>query len=158
MNRLNRAIAALAVCGGLLVATPVLAQKKTTPPPAQPAAAAPQAQANAPAKFVPVLRGVAEIQVLPTVTKVKGNEVVTTITVKNISQQAIAGLKVEEFWWDKAGAPAAGGDTKRVAKPLNPGETYTFTLQDVKDQNMFRNTYQFSHANGTVKTKQVKKF
>jgi hypothetical protein len=147
MNRLNRAAVALAVCGGLFVATPLLAQTQ-----------APQKDQAAPSKFISPLRGEAEIQVLPTKTVVKGNMVVTTIEIKNVSSAPIAGLKVEEFWWDKSGNPTAGGDTQRAKKPIMPGETYTFTLQTEKDASMNRNQYQFSHAYGKVKVKNVKKF
>ncbi len=150
MNRLNRAAMALAVCGGLFAATPLFAQATA---PAQ------KDQAATQTKLISPVRGEAEIQVLPTVTKVlKGNTVVTTITIKNVANGPIAGLKVEEFWWDKNSNPAAGGDVARAKKPIMPGEVYTFTLQDEKDANMYRNTYTFSHANGKIRTKPVKKF
>jgi hypothetical protein len=145
MNRPGRALIALALCGVALVAAPLFAQQ--TPPPAQPT------------KFISPIRGEAEILVMPPVTKVvKGSEVVTTIQVKNASTEPIAGLKVEEFWWDRSGNPTAGGDTKRASKPLMPGEVLTFTLQDVKDASMYRNTYQFSHQYGKIRTKPVKSF
>ncbi len=146
MNRLNRAVIAIAVCCAVLVAVPLLAQ--TPPAQTQPAAQ--------PSKFISPIRGEAEIQVAPTKTVVKGNQVVTTIEVKNTAGAPIAGLKVDEYWWDKSGNPAAGGATQRLKKPLMPLEVATFTLEDVKDASMFRNTYQFSHAYGKIRTKQVK--
>ncbi|MGE5357668.1 MAG: hypothetical protein ACM3NQ_01535 [Bacteroidales bacterium] len=150
MNRLNRAVLALAVCGGLFAATPLFAQAAAAP--------AQKDQAATATKFISPIRGDAEIQVLPTKTVVKGNMVITTIEIKNISNAPIAGLKVEEFWFDKSGNPAAGGDTQRAKKPIMPQEIYTFTLQTEKDPGMNRNTYQFSHSYGKVRTKQVKKF
>ena len=112
------------------------------------------------AKFVPPIRGEAEVGVLPPQTKVdtKTNMVITTIQVKNLSGTgSIAGLKVEEYWWDKANNPVTGSKA-RLAKPLMPGEVATLTLETPKDPKMHRNNYQFSHANGKIKTKPMKAF
>jgi hypothetical protein len=103
-------------------------------------------------------RGDAEIGVLAPVTKVEKDMVITTIKVKNLMpNSSIAGLKVEEFWWDKTDNPVTGSKA-RVTKPLLPGEVATLTLQTPKDPKMFRNSYQFTHANGKVKTKPMKAF
>lgn len=103
-------------------------------------------------KFVRPVKGVAEIGYLKPVVKVEGNEVVTTIKIKNLSNGAIAGLRVDEFWYDKAGTMLPG-DTQRVRQPILPGEVVTITLRTPKNPKMDRNTYQFSHANGTIKAK-----
>ncbi|MEW5983096.1 MAG: hypothetical protein AB1806_12115 [Acidobacteriota bacterium] len=111
-------------------------------------------------KFVPPIRGEAEIAVLPTVTKVdaKTNMVVTTIKVKNISTAgSIAGLRVDGYWYDKANELVTGSRA-RLPKPLLPGEVAELKLEIPKDPKMFRDQYVFAHANGKIKTKQVKSF
>lgn len=88
----------------------------------------------------------------------KTNMVITTIKVKNLSGTgSIAGLKVEEYWWDKASNPVTGSKT-RLPKPLLPGEIATLTLETPKDPKMHRNQYVFTHANGKIKTKPMKTF
>ena len=111
----------------------------------------------APAKFVPPVRGLAEVALTNPVTKRVGNEIVTTITVKNTSTtNSIVGLKVDEFWYDKAGEPLTG-DTFRHRKPLQPGEIVEVTLRTPVNPNMDRNQYMFVHANGDIKTTVVPK-
>ena len=116
--------------------------------------------AVAQSKFVPPVRGEVEIGVMTPVTKVdeKTKMVITTIKVKNLSGTgSIAGLKVEEYWYDRANNPVTGSKD-RLAKPLLPGEVATLTLQTPKDPKMHRNQYVFSHANGKVKAKSMKAF
>ena len=43
-------------------------------------------------------------------------------------------------------------DSQRLKKPLMPGEVATIELHTPKNPGMQRNSYKFSHANGTVKT------
>lgn len=116
--------------------------------------------AAAQTKFVPPARGEVEIGVMPPATKVdeKTKMVITTIKVKNLSTTgSVAGLKVEEFWYDKANNPVTGSKA-RLAKPLQPGEVATLTLETPKDPKMHRNQYVFTHANGKIKTKPMKTF
>jgi hypothetical protein len=116
--------------------------------------------AMAQGKFVPPIRGEAEIGVLTPETRVdnKANMVITIIKVKNLSGTgSIAGLKVEEYWYDKAGNPVTGSKAK-LAKPLQPGEVASLTLETPKDPKMNRNQYQFSHANGKIKATPKKTF
>ena len=117
--------------------------------------AAPAAGAPRP-KFVAAVRGEAEVGHLKPVTKVVGSEVVTVFKVKNLSNGAIAGLKIEEFWYDKNNSPLPA-DAQRLPKPLMPGEVATIELHTPKNPAMQRNSYKFSHANGTVKTKLLAK-
>jgi hypothetical protein len=116
--------------------------------------------AVAQSKFVPPVRGEVEIGVMPVVVKVdeKAKMVTTTIKVKNLSATgSIAGLKVEAYWYDKANNPVTGGKA-RLAKPLNPGEVATLTMEMPKDPKMYRDQYVFAHANGKIKAKQMKSF
>jgi hypothetical protein len=106
------------------------------------------------------VRGEAELGVLPPATNVDhaAGIVRTTIKVKNLSPtNSIAGLKVEEFWFDKGGNPVTGSRA-RLAKPLLPLEVTELKLETPKDAKMFQNTYTFSHANGKVKVKNMKVF
>ena len=120
-----------------------------------PTAAAPAAQA-APRKLISPVRGEAQVEYTKPNTKVAGNEVVTVIMVKNVSAAPIAGFKLEESWIDKAGT-LSGGDTYRHPKPFMPGEVITVTLKSPWNARMTSNSYNFSHANGTVKPKSVPK-
>lgn len=110
----------------------------------------------APKKFVQPVKGVAEIGYLAPQVKVAGTEVVTTMKIKNLSTGAIAGLRVDEFWYDKAGNMLPG-DSERLRQPLNPGEVVTVELRTPKNAKMDRNSYQFSHANGQIKAKTLTK-
>ena len=118
---------------------------------------APATEAADPSKFVPPIRGLAEIEVTEPVPTRTGNEVVTTIKVKNTSTtSAIAGLRVDEHWYNRAGAPVTG-DTFRHPRPLQPGEIVEVTLRTPVNPTMDRNRYQFVHANGNIKTTMVPK-
>jgi uncharacterized protein YcfL len=125
-----------------------------------PAAAEPANPATAPAasaRRVPAIRGLAEVALTKPVTRRVGNEIVTTMKVKNTSAtESIAGLKVDEYWYDKAGTPVTG-DTFRHRAPLQPGEIVEVTLRTPVNPRMDRNQYQFAHANGDVKTTVVPK-
>jgi len=153
MNRQISAMLAFAGAGLLVAAAATAGQAK--PPagqskPAAPPATQPAAPA-APAKFIPAIRGQAELGYVKPVSKRTGNEVVTVIKVKNLSKEPIAGLKVDEFWYDKAGDPVTG-DTFRYKKLFMPGEVLDVTLRTPVNPKMDRNSYNFSHANGTIKT------
>jgi hypothetical protein len=120
-------------------------------PPGQTAQTGKQSAPAAPAKFIPAVRGQAELGYLKPVTKRAGTDIVTVIKVKNLSSAPIAGLKVDEFWYDKAGDPVTG-DTFRYKKLMMPGEVLDVTLRTPVNPKMDRNSYNFSHANGTIKT------
>ena len=143
----------LALAGAVLFAAGATAQQ----PAPKPAGAAGQTAA-APARLAAPIRGQANLSVTKPVTKamrVDGKElIVTTMKVKNMSSGAIAGLKVDEFWLDKAGNPV-GGDTFRYRKPLQPNEVITIEFRIPRDPKMASNQYQFSHANGTIKAQSV---
>jgi hypothetical protein len=126
---------------------------------AKPAAPAQAPAPAAPAKFVAPIRGQAELGFLkPQTKREKNGDVVTVIKVKNMSTSgAIAGLRVDENWYDKAGNPVTG-DTFRYRKPMQPGEVIEITLRTPYNKAMDRNSYNFTHANGTIKTKIMPKF
>jgi hypothetical protein len=127
-----------------------------------PAAAPAQGQAPAPAapaKRAGPQRGVAELGHLKPTTKADAKSVVTTFQVKNLSQGAIVGLTISEFWFDKANNPVQGtGDRQRLRTPLQPGDTATVVLTSSRVPGMQRNVYQFAHANGEIKPRLLPKF
>jgi len=155
MNRPGRVFLSLA--GVALVASVASAgqAKPAVTPPA--ATAAKPNDEGAPKKLVAPVRGEALLGYLNPVSQRKGNMIITTIKVKNLSSGAIAGLKVDEFWYDKKGDPVTGSQPFRWRKPLQPGEVIEVVLQVPTDPRMDRNQYKFEHANGTIKTKLLPK-
>jgi hypothetical protein len=116
-----------------------------------------QAQTPVLKKTAPPLRGVAELGFVQTA-KLDGNDVVTTFQVKNMSAtNAIVGLQITEFWYDKAGAPLQGtGDRQRLRAPLQPLGVTTIILRSPKVAGMTSPQYKFEHNNGTVKPVKLK--
>jgi hypothetical protein len=113
------------------------------------------AEQNAPRKLLSPVRGEANIEITPPDTKVGGNDVLTTMRVKNVSNGPIAGFKVEETWFK--GNDSLSGDIYRHPRPLQVNEVIQITLKVPRARVVgARNLYQFSHANGTIKTKPVK--
>src|SRR5688572_5709751 len=104
-------------------------------------------------KLISPVRGEAELAFMKPVTKREGNMIVTTIKVKNLASAPIAGLKVDEFWYDKAGEPVTGAQPFRYRKALMPGEIIDVVLRVPTNPKMDRNSYKFEHSNGTIKTK-----
>jgi len=152
MNRLGRLL--LSFAGVTLVASVASAGQATKPDVAPPATSTQKpSDEGTTRKLVAPVRGEAELGYLKPVSKREGNMIVTTIKVKNLSAGAIAGLKVDEFWYDKAGEPVTGAQPFRWRKPLQPGEVIDVVLKVPTNPKMDRNQYKFEHANGTIKTK-----
>jgi hypothetical protein len=108
-------------------------------------------------KLIPPIRGEAVLEITKPNTKLSGTEVVTVIVARNpATTGAIAGLKVEEQWYDKKQNPVTG-DTYRHPRPLRAGEVVTITLRSPRNPAMDTNRYQFTHANGTIKVNTVPK-
>ena len=108
-------------------------------------------------KLISPVRGQAEIGFLQPVTKREGGMIVTTIKIKNLASAPIAGLKVDEFWYDKAGDPVTGAQPFRYRKPLMPGEVIDVVLKVPTNPKMSSNQYKFEHANGTIKPTKMPK-
>jgi hypothetical protein len=155
MKRSKFAILAALAGVAFLAAEARTAQAQTAAKPAT-TQTAPTAGTTPRPKFVAPVRGEAEVGHLRPNTKVVGNEVVTIFKVKNLSNGAIAGLRIEEYWYDKNNPPRPA-DSQRLKKPLLPGEVATIELHTPKNPGMQRNSYKFSHANGAVKTKLLAK-
>jgi len=103
-------------------------------------------------KSAPPLRGTAELGFVQSA-KLDGNTIVTTFQVKNLSAtNAIVGLQISEFWYDKTGNPLQGtGDRQRLRSPLQPLEVATIVLKSPKVAGMTTPQYKFEQNNGTVK-------
>ena len=111
---------------------------------------------DAPRKLVAPVRGDANVQITTPNTVIKGNDVVTTIRVKNVSKGPIAGFRVQENWFTK-GNEALSGDEYRHPRPFQVNEVIQITLTVPRSRVIgARNQYQFSHVNGAIKAEQVK--
>jgi hypothetical protein len=151
MNRSAFAPAlALLLCA--IVSTPSFAQAQT----AAPTTPAPAAKA----KFVTPIKGEAVVQVIPGVSKfnAKDKEVVTTYKIKNMAAGPIALLKLDEYWY--ANGKIASTDTRRHRQPFQPGEVIELTTHAPATSNPagWTKNVTFTHANGKVTPKVVKKF
>ena len=146
----------LAIGGALLFVVGVAAQAPVAPRPA-PARPNDEAAAKTPTRLVAPFRGVAELWHTRPASKRVGTMIVTTIRVQNATNAPIAGLKVDEFWYDKPGNAVTGAPTFRHPKPMQPGEVITVTLKVPTHPQMDRNSYKFSHANGEIKPTRVAK-
>jgi len=128
----------------LLAGTPLLAQKA---PEMKPILAG--------KKVEQAFKGQAEVEFVSSSRK-EGDIVVTTMKVKNLSAGPIGRLKVEETWFDKSQTPVATSQGI-LDKMLEPGAVDTLTIQTPWSAKMNGNSWQFSHANGTVKPHKVAK-
>jgi len=139
-------------CGGTPETAEEPAPVAAEEAPVAPAEAADEGDAPAP-RLVPAVRGDAQLgytQPVVANATIDGREfVVTTIEVKNMSTGAIAGLLVDEFWYDRAGNPVTGANF-RHPRPLQPDEVITVTLETPRNAQMDRNQYSFTHANGEI--------
>ena len=144
-----RSVFALAVAAALLAPASMSLRAQGAPAPATPAPVL--------KKSAPPLRGQAELGFLQAA-KLDGNTIVTTFQIKNLSAtNAIVGLQISEFWYDKAGNPLQGtGDRQRLRAPLQPLEIATVTLRSPKVTGMTTPQYKFEQNNGTVKPVKLK--
>lgn len=120
--------------------------------------AAAQIKPDAQARLAPPIRGDVRIEMTEPLVKKTGKTIVTTFKVKNMEIGSIAGLRVDEFWYDKKGDPVTGSSW-RYPKQLQPGEIIVVKLETpILDRSkMDRNQYVFKQANGNVKPTKVKK-
>jgi hypothetical protein len=156
MKRCAFAPAATLVCVVLLASSAFAQSRPAAQAPATKAAPVAAAPAT-PARFVKMVKGTADIDVIQTSPKKVGNDMVTTLKIKNMSSGAIALLKVDEYWYDKT-MKVVSGDTQSYRKPFNPGDTIEITTKSPVKPDLYKNQFAFSHANGEVKAKPVKKF
>jgi len=139
---------AAALVGASFVAAEVSAQT-TQAPPMQPILAG--------KKLTPPIRGQADVDYTKPVTTRKGADVITKIQVKNMSNAPIARLRVIETWFDKSGGTIPGGEGV-INGLLNPGETAVIEIHTPYSDKLSSNSWNFLHANGSVKPHSVKSF
>jgi hypothetical protein len=120
---------------------------------AAPGAAAPAA----PAKFVRPIKGAASIELIQSPSKRVGADMVTVLKIKNTSPGSIALLKVDEYWYDRK-MQVVSGDSQPWRKLFNPGDIIEITMRSPVKPDLYKSQYAFSHANGTITVKAVKKF
>ncbi len=151
MNRSVFVPAAALACS--LVFAPFALAQAAKPTPATPAASTAPA---APAKFVPLVKGTAQVQYIPGASKRVGKDVVTVFKVKNVSSGAIGLLRIDELWYNGQ-RQQISGDTETVKRIL-PGEVVEVTLKSPYKDGLAQSQYMFSHVNGKVDPKKVKAF
>jgi hypothetical protein len=157
MTRLAFASAAAVLCG-ILAAPSAFAQQNKAGQAPTPKAATPGTQAPAaPAKWVKPIKGTATIEVIQGTPKRIGNEIVTVLKIRNTSAGAISLLRIDEYWYNREPREVSG-DSQSYKKPFNPGEIVEITMSSPIKPDLYRSTYQFTHANGAVRPTQVKKF
>ena len=111
-----------------------------------------------PAKWMPPLKGEGTVEVIKAQPRRVGNDMVTTMKVRNTSKSPLALLTVDEYWYGNASADAVSGDTQRYKSLLNPGEVVEITMRSPFRADMNRSQILFKHANGSIKAKAVTKF
>lgn len=154
MKRLAFAPALALLCGALsvsLLSSPVLNAEQATQ--AAPTGPAPAAKA----KYYRPVKGIAAIQVVQPPSKRVGNDMVTVIKVKNMSSGRIDLMQVDEYWYDR-NVKVVSGTMEKWRKPFNPGDVIEITLKSPVRPNLYQNQLMFSHANGKIDAKKVKKF
>lgn len=126
----------------------------------QAASPAPQAGAQPPvakARMSTPVKGTAFVEVIQGPSKKIGADMVTVSKVKNVSNAPIAGLRIDEYWYDQKLVQVTG-DTQRVRAPIAPGEVVEITTKSPLKPGLYKSTLMFNHANGKVTAKGVKKF
>jgi hypothetical protein len=152
---------ALALASAVLLLAASSASAQARPAAQAPATkAAPVTAAPAPAtaaKFTKMYKGIAEIEVIQATPKRVGQDMVTVLKIRNMSPGTLSLLKVDEYWYDHT-MKVVSGDTEPYRKPFNPGEVIEITMKSPIKPDLYKNQFAFSHANGQVKAKAVKKF
>lgn len=155
------AYAVALACGFLLASSVPSASAQARPGAQAPATKAAPVAATpapaAPARFTKMFKGTAEIQLIQSSPKKVGGDMITLLKLKNMSPAAISLLKVDEYWYDHK-MQVVSGDSQAYRKPFNPGEVIEVTMRSPLKADLYKNQFAFSHANGDVHVKAVKKF
>ena len=100
-------------------------------------------------RLVATLRGPGQIGYIQPRPRRDGGDMVTTFRVKNISTGALAGFKVDEFWYDNNGDTVTGG-SYRMRRPFLKDQIIDVEIRIPRSSRMARSNYEFSHQNGVV--------
>ena len=152
---MKRIAVSSAVLLGFLAMTPGAFAQAAAAAPATAQAAPPPAVARA--RMSTPVKGTAFVEVIQGVGKQVGGDMVTVSKVKNVSNGPIAGLRIDEYWYNQKLVQVTG-DTQRVRAPLAPGEVVEVTTKSPIKPDLYKSTLMFNHANGKVTAKGVKKF
>jgi hypothetical protein len=109
------------------------------------------------ARMASPVKGTAYVEVIQGQGKKIGGDIVTVSKVKNVSNGPIAGLRIDEYWYNQKLVQVTG-DTQRVRAPIAPGEVVEVTTRSPVKPDLYKSTLMFNHANGKVTAKGVKKF
>ena len=109
------------------------------------------------ARMTTPVKGTAFVEVIQGAPKKVGPDMVTVSKVKNVSNGPIAGLRIDEYWYNQKLVQVTG-DTQRVRAPIAPGEIVEVTTKSPIKPDLYKSTLMFNHANGKVTAKGVKKF
>jgi hypothetical protein len=125
---------------------------------AKPAAPAPSPAAPpaASGKWVPPVKGIANVEVVQSPAKRAGKEIVTALKMKNTSTGAIHLLKVDQTWYDRKRTVISSAAAIH-RKPFLPGEIIDIELKAPLNGQPDVNQITFAHANGKVNVKKVTK-
>ena len=119
-------------------------------PAAEAAGAESEQTAQAAMTYRPIeLRGLARVQILTPETKIEGNEVVSTVRVRNISKDWISRFTATEYWYDDQGTGTRGGSRTHDERFM-PDDVIELQLRTTKNPDFYQNQFQFSHENGEV--------
>jgi hypothetical protein len=107
-------------------------------------------------KLTPPARGEVTVEYTSPVRKNVKDVVITTFQVKNIGLSPIARLTITQTWFDKSNNIVGGGKGE-VPGLFQPGEVKTVTIEAPYKPSFNGDSFNFAHANGTVKPKAVAK-
>jgi hypothetical protein len=108
-------------------------------------------------KLTPPARGEVVVEFTDPTRKVVKDMVVTTFQVKNVGLAPIARLTITQTWFDKA-SQVVGGGKGSVNGLLAPGAVETIVIESVSKPIYNSDSFNFTHANGSVRPKKVAKF
>ena len=100
-------------------------------------------------RLVATVRGPGQVGYLQPRPTRDGGDMVTNFLVQNISNGALAGFKVDEFWYDNDGETVTGGSF-RMQLPFLEDDVIEVIIRTPRDPRMARSNYEFSHQNGVV--------
>ncbi|HKT80319.1 MAG TPA: hypothetical protein VJP86_08865 [Vicinamibacterales bacterium] len=138
-----------ATLGVLALSTAAFAQ-------APPAAAPPMKSVLAGKKLTPPAKGEVTVEYVSPQRKRVGEQIQTTFQVKNINVAPIARFTITQTWFDKSGNVVGGGKGE-IAGLFQPGDVQTIVITSEAKPSYNSDSFNFGHANGTIKAKAVPK-
>ena len=100
-------------------------------------------------RLVATLRGPGQIGYLQPDSQRQGSTIVTEFRIKNVSGGALAGFKIDEFWYNAAG-DAVTGSSYRMRRPFLRDQVIQITLRTPRSPSATRSNWEFSHQNGVI--------